>query len=261
MIVKDDYINEKGYRFQVRNICCDQYGITPRAFGKVVAETPNNGSSSDGSYLVDTVTIYKPDELYLNTQNDLGASYMALRVYDDVSNFRCGVPCIHDDEYLVSTLQERQKYVKLTDFPTGIVTVRGHVVGQEIPFYENHLPISKMVTEKHTHLQQIEYYLSMLRILKELLANEIIYSDIHGNNFMVSKKDGSVKLIDFEKRFVHFNQNKEQRQQALSHLKLLLLSLNDKTNLKFNEDIMKMNDFEDLEKHIIEEQKVLKNHI
>ena len=261
MVVKDDYINEKGYRFQVRNICCDQYGIKPRAFGDVVAETPTNGSSSDGSYLIDTVTIYRPDDLYLITQNDLGASYMALRVYDDVSSLRCNVISIHDDEHLVTALQERQKYVKLTDFPTGIVTVRGHVVGQEIPFYENHLPISKMVIRKITHLEQIEYYLSMLKILKELLSNDIIYSDIHGNNFMVSKEDGSVKLIDFEDRFVHLERNKSSEENALGNFNSLILSLNDKTGLNFHENIMKMDSFEDVEKHIIEEQKVLRKHI
>lgn len=162
---------------------------------------------------------------------------IALRIYKDFANYKY---LHHNDELLVSELQNRQKDVKLTEFPTGIVSIENKVIGQEIPFYEDHETIKDIVLDeqKKDMVNPITLQLEMLKILKELVQNGIIYYDIHAKNFMLNTTKNDMKLIDFDINFIAFDDKTTVYNSMISNLKNTIntidsiYGLNDKETLK-----------------------------
>jgi len=142
-------------------------------------------------------------------------------------------------------LQKRQKNIELTEFPTGIVTLDKYVIGQEIPFYHN----CTTLKEKTNKLDIIKYYLDILNILKELLNNDIIYSDIHSKNFLIDNATNIVKLIDFDSQYISFDESKTLYEDMLRNLKIMINKINEKCSIPIN--LNEENSLDDIRKTIL----------
>lgn len=237
--IEQCYKNKNGIIYEnIRNIHFDEYEDLTKGLGTYICETNRDlGNFGDtDSYLNDGVYLYIPN--YDKTK--------ALRVYKDIfgvcQNYKY---TNHNDDYIVSELQKRQKNVKLTEFPTGIVTLDKYVIGQEIPFYKDHTALS----QKSDKLDIIKYYIDILNILKELLNNEIIYSDIHANNFLVDNVNNIVRLIDFDSKYLSFDGNKTKYHDMLNNLKTMINRINKKYCLPF--EIKKEESLEEIRETIL----------
>lgn len=124
----------------------------------------------------------------------------ALRIYKSFQDYKFNGD--KDDE-LIARLQKLQRKVKLTEFPAGIVTLDGNIIGQEIPFYEEYNPFIE-VKDNIRLVEILNIYKKCLLIIKELNDKGIQYLDIHAKNFLINS-DLDVKLIDFENDLVKFN--------------------------------------------------------
>lgn len=125
---------------------------------------------------------------------------IALRIYKCFMDYRFNGD--HDDE-LIFKLKSLQDKVKYTDFPTGVVTKNGFIIGQEIVYYPEYLTLYE-IKKDLTTTELIEVYKKCLIILSELKNVGINYIDVHARNFLVNE-DLDVKLIDFEYDLVKFN--------------------------------------------------------
>jgi len=119
--------------------------------------------------------------------------------------------CYKEDDCLISKLSLLQKDIKLTDFPTGIITESGNIIGQEIVYYEGSKDIGSIgrkVPFENLPFPPTELYLAMLNILKEMYDNKIFYMDVFEGNFMLlnpKEKTPIVKAIDFEPSQIYFD--------------------------------------------------------
>lgn len=130
------------------------------------------------------------------------------------------------DEYLISKLQEKQKNIKLTDFPYGVATLNGRVIGQEIPIYPGSCNLHQYVNKLGKQLQFDSYY-NIISILKELEENEIYYYDLHYRNFMINKINKKINTIDFEPSLVSTEKSWSGIQKmVLMHLRTMIIILN-----------------------------------
>ena len=130
MEIKKGYIDERGTIYNVRNINYGNLESARCSFGTFINESRNNklGYSDDE---------YHGIYLYKSNYDE----NKALRIYKDFMHYKY---VGYTDERIVSELQKRQKFVHLTEFPTGIVTIENSVIGQEIPYYEQYETIRYM---------------------------------------------------------------------------------------------------------------------
>lgn len=126
---------------------------------------------------------------------------VAYRIYDNLDD-----PFIEydTDAEMISKLQKKQESIKLTDFPTGVVTLGGKVIGQEVPFYEGKTLLEHFQNDDVENPEKI--YDVVRAIIDELYDNGIAYFDIHPENFMIDKK-GNIHLIDFDAQYIKYEQN------------------------------------------------------
>jgi hypothetical protein len=124
---------------------------------------------------------------------------IAYRIYKEFAEFNFNG---NKDEQLIQELQSRKDNIKLTDLPFGVVTLEGNIIGQQIPYYPNHMTLYECFKNSKVN-NPYEIYLSMLDILKELFDNNIIYFDNHAKNFLIN--DNQIKLIDFDFDYILFN--------------------------------------------------------
>jgi len=115
------------------------------------------------------------------------------------------------DARVIEELQKRQSTVKLTQFPTGVVTVCKQVIGQEIPFYPNAYTLKDFAKKIKDNPNKIKLltnsYISIFKSFEELINNEIFYGDLHTSNIMVDKVDSNItNLIDFSPVYTGFGQ-------------------------------------------------------
>ena len=130
---------------------------------------------------------------------DYNNPYIAYRIYKEFADYGFNG---NKDDYLIQELQSRKDGIKLTDLPFGVVTLEGRIIGQQIPYYPNHLSLYEYFKNNQIN-DPYEIYLSMLDILKELFDNNIIYFDNHAKNFLIN--DNQLKLIDFDYDYILFN--------------------------------------------------------
>ena len=152
--------------------------------------------------------------IYVNTDDPMHS----LKIYKDYSDFIMAVkmgctkyvPGTHNNERdFIKKLQFFQDKIKLTRFPTGIVTYHDYIIGQEIPFYKDCINLLN-ACQKANHVEEIiALYIKCLEIIKELYDNGIVYFDVHMNNFIVNK-DNNVNLIDFDSDYVFSSRYKEK---------------------------------------------------
>ena len=77
---------------------------------------------------------------------------------------------------MVSKLLRKQPNVKNTDFPTGVVTLDGRVIGQEIVFYPDALDMNEYYSNGISDKLMLptKAYLKIINNLQELYDNGIL---------------------------------------------------------------------------------------
>lgn len=247
--IVNGFKNYKGQEYDnIRDVHFDQKEDLMGNLGTFRAETEKDGLFvSDGLRLSEGIYLY---QTYYDPNK-------ALRIYKDFADYKY---VLYRDDMLVSELQKRQDKIKLTDFPTGVVTIENFVIGQEIPFYENYETLAKLVMNKKLNDVPFDVYLDIIKILKELCNNGIFYSDVHAKNFMINLDEEKTKLIDFETRFLSFDEDKRNLYRTqLLNLKKMITRVNAFYNYEFNKSFDMLNKLEDVEEYIFEEkQKKLK---
>lgn len=133
-----------------------------------------------------------------------------------------------NDEKLISKLQKIQNKIELTSFPVGIVTLNGNVIGQEIPYYEQHNQLYE-IKDQVTLKELLMLYRQCLIIIEELRKKGIYYIDVHAKNFLVDN-NLDVKLIDFEPCLVKFN-DKTQLYRSLTNFYNMINLVNKRINI------------------------------
>lgn len=244
MEIKKGYIDERGTIYNVRNINYGNLESARCSFGTFINESRNNklGYSDDE---------YHGIYLYKSNYDE----NKALRIYKDFMHYKY---VGYTDERIVSELQKRQKFVHLTEFPTGIVTIENSVIGQEIPYYEQYETIRYMFENNKYKNHPTNYYIQILKILKELFKVGITYQDIHSNNFLFRILDEDIKLIDFEPYQVRFDEGKNCHYNfMIDNLKFMLNLLNGFSGLEFNSNFEKTQTLEEVEESILENQRIL----
>lgn len=237
-VVKNEYIDTKENKFEnIKNIHFPTFKDVAGNLGTFITETKyeNNCFSSYSYNQEDGVYIYRTN---YNPKK-------ALRIYKDIADYKF---TSHDDAELVRDLLKVQKDVKLTEFPTGIVTVENKVVGQEIVLYDNFVTIREKFKNKELKKNPVQCYIEMLEILKELYNVGVVYSDLHAKNFLISEIDETIKLIDFDRRYTQTESSKfDLRKSMISNLKAMLSKLNDCYDLSFGPDYKNAETLDEIE--------------
>ena len=229
MEVKNNFINKQGKEYKIRNICFDNCEKNLN-FGEYITESSKDTSnfycSENGVY------IFKP----------LFSNNIAYRIYKDFKTSLCGA---FQDAELIVNLQKKQSNVFLTEFPTGIITLNSLIIGQEIPFYQEYITIKKYI-ENNGELDNGTILL-ILKIFKELISNDIIYSDIHSKNILINPKNLDIKLIDFDPTYVKFGFYKSKYEDMVRNLIILLKQTNVGCILSFEN----INSLEQIEQKVL----------
>lgn len=245
MQIKDKYIDERGNTYNIRNINYESLEEARFNFGTFITESKPGKFDSIGDDL---------EGIYLYKCNY--DSKRALRIYKDYMYYK---HVGHSDHKIVSELQLRQKNISLTEFSTGIVTVENSVIGQEIPYYEDYSTLRKVFKNNIIEVNSIKSYIKILNILKELFKEGIVYQDIHSNNFLYRILDEDIKLIDFDRFQVKFDEGKNCNYESMiDNLKYMINLLNSFKGIEFDHGFEKTKTLEEIEESILQNQKKLK---
>lgn len=126
----------------------------------------------------------------------------------------------------IEKLQELQPQIQKTQFPYGVITREGRVIGEIMPFYPNSENICEYLSNRDA-INVLEIYKQVLGILSELMDNGILYRDIHKKNFLVNSVGiPVVHVIDFDTQYTEIGRfSKSDIDSMLSNLKRLLVEL------------------------------------
>ena len=224
-LIKDNYVNSNGEYFcNVREIAYKK-GELIGNLGVLVAETGyekddfigNYGMTLEGSYIYQT---------YNNPT-------IAYKIYKEFADYGFNG---YKDDILIQKLQSVKSNIDLTKFPTGVVTLDGRIIGQEIPYYDNAITLLDYV-KKASVDNRINVYIKILKILQELFKNGILYLDIHPKNFMVNADNDNINLIDFDSDFICFDtDDKHMMDNLFKNFMMMIEYLEDDINMNFNLD-------------------------
>lgn len=243
--IKQGYTNKNNQTYNnIRDIHFEKLGDLQGNVGKLTAVS--HEESDDTAFI-------KPSSVYIyKSKYD---PKKALRIYDDYGHYKY---TYHADDKFISNLQSRQSKVKLTEFPTGIVSVENIIIGQEIPYYDNCYNILEMFKSKTYKKIPTKYYIEMLKIIKEMYYAGVLYKDIHEGNFLVDKQTEQIHLIDFDDMHTWFDYEKGAAYEAMvGHFKYLVNKLNKIENIEFLENFSKTKTLEEVEESLLENQKRL----
>jgi len=210
MIIKDEFKPSYGEVVKVRNVNFESLDDFRENTGKSI-EISHREDSSNFSLSEDGVYICRSKYDFTK----------ALRIYKDINLYKY---TSHSDYKIVSKLQQKQPNIKLSEFPTGILTIKDFVIGQEIPFYDNSETLYDYLQSGGLKKRTIQLYLDILKILKELYNEGIIYTDVHRRNFMVNKITEIVNIIDFDEALISFDNFKCTYIAMLDNLKSCIIS-------------------------------------
>ena len=105
----------------------------------------------------------------------------------------------------------------------------------------------------------IKSYIKILSVLKELFKEGIVCQGIHSNNFLYRILDGDIKLIDFDRFQVKFDEGKNCNYESMiDNLKYMINLLNSFKSIEFDYSFEKTKTLEEIEESILENQKRLK---
>jgi len=235
MDIFDKYEGFQGKIYNIRDV--HLYDISEiENIGKLVKVTGYKSKFFDGSNL--GVSIFQ-------SHYDANKGF---KIYNDFANYRF---FSHYDQDFINELQKKQKNIKLTEFPTGVVTIQNKVVGQEIAFYDNHEELTNCIGK----VDIINIYLKIIEILKELKENDIFYTDINSSNFMIDLENMIVRLIDFDKYSVAIEDTKNNYYyySMLENLKNMIKIINQTYKLSFD-GFDKLNSLNQIEEYVYEKQ-------
>lgn len=189
--LKNEYQSLNGKVTKISNINFAKFSDLMDFKWELVKESHKSSSIKfiDSGYEKISVLVYR---------NPLN-SRQGARIYGDYADYKY---TYYNDDTLISKLQEKQPFIKLTEFPYGVITIGNKIIGQQIPFYDGYIEIGEMINKKISIEQIINYGFKLIDIFSELLAYDIYYSDIHLGNILVNPLNDDIKLIDFEQPFV-----------------------------------------------------------
>lgn len=235
MEIKDSFVTNDRIFPKVREIAFTRSNIFGN-LGTLMNETDREVNDNFG-----------PSRMQINDEG----VYIYKSKYDNSKALRI-YKCFNDpnfngfrDEQLISKLQYFQPLVDKTSFPTGVVTLDGKIIGQEIDYYDNYkqlYEIKDLVTTKELLL----LYRKCLEIVSELHNKGIGYLDIHGRNFLVDN-NLDVKLIDFEPDLVKFDDN-HALNVSLNNFYRMINLINERINL--NASYIKPTSIEEAKKNL-----------
>lgn len=245
--IKEIYIDNNGKEYNhIREINFPTKEIMRENMGKYICETEREKGLffSTSAALTEGVYIYQTN--YDRTR--------ALRIFKDWAVYYPKIARRHvyrKDPELIEEIKVREKYIKLTEFPTGIVTLEDYIIGQEIPFYEQTKTLFEISKEKNIN-EILQYYIDMIRILNELAQNNIIYTDCHTKNFVVNYINNIVRLIDFEPHQVFIDENKNKYKDMMFKIKQTINIINNMKNIPF--EVNGEDTLEELEESILSQK-------
>ena len=213
----EGYTSKSGHYYdKVREVAFKK-GELLGNLGTLVTETADKSKFySADSFAVDNGVL-----IYQSKHNPL----IAYRIYKDYAD------CYYydyNDYKFIQKLQDVQSNVLLTKFPTGVVTLDGNVIGQEIPYFSSCVSLDNFF-EKYVNKNYIKIYRTILDILKEMYDNGVLYLDIHSGNFIMNPNDYKFKINvnDFDEKYLSFDPtNKYTLGILLENYRLLIESLN-----------------------------------
>lgn len=241
--INNNYIDNNGKEYkEIREINFPNKDSMIENIGNLIYETEREKGLffSSSENLTEGVYIYQ-------TNYD---KKRALRIFKDWALYYPKIArqySCHKDPKLIEELKLREKNIKLTEFPTGIVTLEDYIIGQEIPFYEQTKNLYEISNEKGTK-DILQYYLDIINILNELAKNDIIYTDCHAKNFVINYINNIVHLIDFEPHQV-FIDNKYKYKDMMYKIKQTINMINSIKNIPF--EVNKEDTLEELEETIL----------
>lgn len=238
--IKQGYTNDYGQKFDnIRDIHFNSLSDLRSGLGKYLLES-HQKDSKDSFSLGREEGVY----IYRSIYNPKKA-FRLCKEYRDYKYAYCF------EEKLVSKLQEKQPNVKLTEFPTAIITIENKCVGQEIPWYDNYVALRDAFDNKELNKVPTYYFLKTVEILKELVQNGIYYKDVHARNFMVNTLTDDVKLIDFDSGYIRFDEDRPYSYKTVLHyLKMMLNKLSQISNVDLHYDINKEISIEEIENRL-----------
>ena len=248
--ITENYINNKNEEFSnVRHIAYKK-GELYGNLGKFVAETKHESNiwfNSDDN-LTDGVYIYQ-------TYNNPSIAY---RIYKCFADYGFNG---YQDDLLIHKLQTKQNLIKQTLFPTGVVTLDGNIIGQEIPYFSDNITLLNLF-KNNNNFDSFKIYFQVLNVLKEMYGNGVLYLDNHPKNFMINPnlKDIKINTIDFEKNYIKFDDwSKNYDEMFFINICNMINSLNkmQEIDLKVGKFIM-TNNFDDTYLELEEKAKKLK---
>lgn len=193
-IIKNGFVDTYGKKFEIKSTVFD-----PQNYGflEFITETERDETKSwsyDENY--DTgIYLYRS----LVDKKQGYRIYRAYQTYKFNSFF---------DAKMIEELQKRQKNIRKTEFPTGVITLNdGRVIGQLVPFYDKSPTIYKYsIDPKNKGKNPFKLYIDVLKSLSEMSNEGITYYDNHSNNFViVNEEKGIIKTIDFDHQLIEFD--------------------------------------------------------
>ena len=247
--IEKGYTDNNGNYFNINNVIFP-INNTPYYFGEFTA------SSHDGENVN-----FSDDEFGMQIYRSFENPNIGYKIYKNLlfwtDNFFCNDGVF--DARLVAKLQEKQSKIKLTDFPTGVVTINNSVIGQEIPIYNNYTNLHSLseFINGDNYLDKIEklktIYLNIVYSIEELLENDIIYSDIQRGNILFNKIDfANIKIIDFDYTYTKFKKTTLKDVHEISCLLAIIFDvINKDINMSYEfGEINESNSFNDMKQKI-----------
>jgi hypothetical protein len=238
--VNKGFVNKKGDYFKdVREVAFNE-GELYGNLGKLVAKTEPN----------DTFMFDSDLGVYIYQSND--NKNIAYRIYKCFADY--GFDGFKDD-YLIQNLYDRSSNVNNISFPTGVVTLGGRIIGQEIPYFSHHSTLYQYLVN-NIDVCPIKFYRLMLESIKEMYESGIIYSDLHAKNFMIDLLNhDNIEVIDFESSHVKFDDmSYNSRINLLNGFKNMIIGLNNLYSIDY--EINSCDSFDDMNDELYTLEKV-----
>ena len=215
--IRLNFINIRGQHFNLVREIAYKKGELYGNVGKFMSETKTESNLIYGydSNPHNGVYIYQS-----YTDDNIG-----YRIYKAFADY--GFNGYNDDK-LIQQLLERSSDIKLTKFPTGVVTLDGRIIGQEIPYFNNYGTLLEYI-QNNTDINPVSIYIAILNAIKEMYDNGIIYLDNHAKNFLLDfdNPNKGIETIDFEDLYVKFDDNSSQlRERMLESYIYMINALN-----------------------------------
>lgn len=145
-------------------------------------------------------------------------------VIKDTSDSPEGFNTYRNKKLLKNCMKKRDSIPEV-DFPVAYFKEEDKIK-QIVPYYEDAISLRKLTSlyqfEELTNYYQhcddenknlVSLCLDVLNIIEKLYNQDVVYTDIGGGNFVIY--NNSIKIVDFDPRFVHFTKFKKSYYELL----------------------------------------------